>query len=815
MRSRRLIHLLLFAILLSLSAPAQSQAARLRQPGVGPTLAYPLLFVTQVPIVQGFGGIATTFGNHAGGLDPMGRGGDLWIRYPDGTLKNLTAAAGYGIASGLQAGPNAIAVRDPAVHWSGTKAIFSMIMGGPTKQYDYSQQETVWQLYEVTGLGQQETPVITKVPNQPSGFNNISPLYDSQGDILFTTDRPRNGALHLYPQRDEYELAPTVTGLWRLQPSSGTLQLLNHAPSGDFTPIVDSYGRVIFTQWDHLQRDQQADADDDDSLGDNQCNDGGNTYGTFNYADESAAATYTLGVRHEIFPEPRPCRQDLRQGTNLLGHRFNHFFPWMINQDGTDSEILNHLGRHELHSYFEPNFDNDANLTYFNSAIPRFNPNSILNFFQIKEDPLHNGRYYGVDAQEFGTHAAGQIISVDAPPTQDADHIRVTYVTRAVAQNAANHPGLFREPLPLAGGQLLAVHTADTGEESGSNFVDSSYEFRIKTLKQEGDGTWVADQPLTNGITKSLSYWSPDVLVSYTGVLWELNPVEVRARPVPPFTTHPAVAAPEQQMFDQAGVTVAEVQAYLVQNNLALLITRNVTSRDDADTQQPFNLRVPNGVQSSGSGGTVYDVTHLQIFQGDQLRGWTGCCSTTPAPGRRVLAQYLHDSAARAANLPIPTQAPSGSVVVAADGSVAAFVPAQRALTWQLTDAQGKGIVSERYWLTFQPGEIRMCTSCHGLSERDQANRLAPNNPPQALSVLLAYWKTENQGGPDVTPTGTVTPTGMVTPTGTVTPTPTNPSASPTPATPSASQTPTPTLNPTRVATVAAEMEFYLPVVVQ
>ena len=28
-----------------------------------------------------------------------------------------------------------------------------------------------------------------------------------------------------------------------------------------FTPIVDSYGRILFTRWDHLQRDQQADGD--------------------------------------------------------------------------------------------------------------------------------------------------------------------------------------------------------------------------------------------------------------------------------------------------------------------------------------------------------------------------------------------------------------------------------------------------------------------------------------------------------------------------------------------------------------------------
>ena len=101
------------------------QAAPAQQPL---TLPNPILFVTQVPIVSDFTTIGSTFGNHLGRIDAVGRGGDLWMRYPDGTLKNLTAAAGYGIATGVQAGANAIAVRDPAVHWSGTKALFSMVI---------------------------------------------------------------------------------------------------------------------------------------------------------------------------------------------------------------------------------------------------------------------------------------------------------------------------------------------------------------------------------------------------------------------------------------------------------------------------------------------------------------------------------------------------------------------------------------------------------------------------------------------------------------------------------------------------------------
>jgi hypothetical protein len=235
----------LFLLLAVILTPAYSQTN-------------PILFVTQIPVHPDFATIGSVFANHRAGMQEATRGGDLYIRYPNGVLRNLTAEAGFGNA-GFQ-GTSAIAVRDPAVHWNGQKAVFSMVIGAPTQQFQVNSY--FWQLYEVTGLGQGETAVITKVPNQPQSSNNVSPVYASDGRILFISDRPRNGAAHLYPQLDEYETTPSNSGLWSLDPASGALLLLDHAPSGDFDPIVDSFGRVIFSRWDHLQRDQQADADD-------------------------------------------------------------------------------------------------------------------------------------------------------------------------------------------------------------------------------------------------------------------------------------------------------------------------------------------------------------------------------------------------------------------------------------------------------------------------------------------------------------------------------------------------------------------------
>src|ERR1700760_2372778 len=145
-------------------------------------LSNPILFVTQVPVPGDFTTVTSNFGNQIPTVQQAPRGGDLWIRYPDGTARNLTRAAGFG-TGGMQ-GANAIAVREPSVHWSGTKALFSMVIGAPKQQYVW--EDYVWQIYEISGLGESETPVIRKIPNQPATYNNVSPFYGTDDRILFT-----------------------------------------------------------------------------------------------------------------------------------------------------------------------------------------------------------------------------------------------------------------------------------------------------------------------------------------------------------------------------------------------------------------------------------------------------------------------------------------------------------------------------------------------------------------------------------------------------------------------------------------------------
>ena len=709
-----------------------------------------ILFVTQVPqplevndatITNVFLGAGAGFGNQLADTWHAPRGGDLWLRKSDGSLTNLTRGLGYGVA-GVQH-TNGIAVREPSAHWSGTKALFSMIVGAPMNAADTN--VFFWQLYEVSGLPNGPY-AITIISGQPTNYNNVSPCYLPDGHIVFATDRPRDGSPHLYPQLDEYNDFPTVTGLWSLNPTNGDLHILNHTPSGAFSPSVDSFGRLIFVRWDHLVQDRNA---TQDRLGQS-------TNGTFNFADESAASPFNLADRVEIFPEPRTFDATNNAALKVNGNAFNSFFPWTMFLDGTGEEILNHMGRQDFFptASFKRSFTNDANLVDFTLAVPpRPNSNYFNNFFWIRENPRTNGTYLGVDAPDFGLHAAGQIVSITAPMGLNADNCTINYLT-AKTTSAPNAVGVYRNPLPLGDGTLVASFTANA-TNADANIGSSTlpvprFNFRLYTLQFSG-GVWTTNIPVTAGLSNSVggsvAQFVNGQLVTNNGALWELFPVEIRSN-APPVTATNSINGTELQVFADEGVDVALFQNYLRVNNLALVVSHNVTKRDRADRQQPFNLRIAGTtnvtVDPTSNTNLIYDIAHIQFLQANQRRGYTGGGAGVK-PGRRVLATPLHEPSADNVVNPV---ALAGSLKLGDDGSFAALLPARRAMTWQLMGtnilAPTNSIVKERYWVTFQPGEIRTCKNCHGINTADQAGAGAPNNPPQALRDLLRYWKTNN-----------------------------------------------------------------------
>lgn len=710
---------LLFNALALLAPVLPAVASETQCNGAG--LPEPVLFVLQYPATQDFASVGSLFANHRPTIGSTGRGGDLMICYPDGSLRNLTREAGFGQV-GMQTGA-AISVRDPHVHWSGHKAVFSMVIGAPTAQYQ--QRVDYWQMYEVSGLGQGQSVSITPVAHQPTDYNNVDPAYLADDTLVFSSDRPRNGQRHLYPQLDEYESAPTPTGLWKLDPASGAMFLLQHSPSGSFDPFVDSFGRLVFTRWDHLLRDQQGDGVQ-------------NPHGAFNYDSEAANAT-ALADRSEVFPETR-----LVSGI-WTGNRINHFMPWMIRPDGTGEETLNHIGRQEMHGYIERAFTGDPALADFvsvNSGRP--NPNDVLHMFQVIEDVTTPGRYLAIDGPEFGAFASGQLLSFSAPPGMPARNLVVDYLSDRSGAGFPEPPGAnfarYRNPTVLSDGTIVAAHTttANGATNLGTPTAPQpSYQFRVRRLSAGGNGQFTPGTALTQGIVRTISFYNPDQLVSYTGPLWELSPAPVKARTRPPTVLDPGLEAPEQAAFAAAGGGLESLQAFMKAWNLGLLVVRDATTRDALDKLQPFNLRVPGGTQTSVGPGQLYDVAHFQVVQGDQVRGYGG--TGTPSPGRRVLARWLNDLAAIRFNPPNPT-GPAGSVGIAADGSIAMFVPARRALSWQVTSPSGDPVVRERYWLNVQPGEIRACDGCHGATPTNQVGGSPATNTPLALQELLTWF---------------------------------------------------------------------------
>ena len=744
-----------------------------------PVVPHPVLFVTQVPTGYDFVNmtISAPFANHLPTTLAAPRGGDLMLLSSTGSLRYLTQEAGYGTAGGggVLTGNAAIAVRNPAVSFDAGKAIFSMVVGAPASVG--GAENYTWQLYEVTNLQQVlggATPTIAKVPNQPAAFNNIEPNYLSDGSIVFVSDRPRNGAAALYPVFDEYRGQPANSGLWQLDPSSGALTLLENTPSGSFGPFVDSFGRVVFSRWDHLNQDLNNDPGTSPPTG----------ITPFDYASEAPnAASSNSAV--DLYPEAIHAVA----GSNLNGFEINQFFPWTVNQDGSNEEILNHLGRHELKATFARSHTNDANLLDFNAATSgRTNSKAIDNLFEIREDPTVPGRYVGIDGVEFSMHHSGQIVAINAAQSGtllNANAVTVSYITdRQTATpyfTGASYPyniGHFRDPLPLSDGSLIAAFANTPGLEGAAGplpLPPSTYHFRLYAMTavaQNGATEYVpAASPLIPGVSKAgiqYNYTSniagqPNGTVNFSGALWELQPVEVVARATPPATAQtPLTGTPEQTVFDNYnamhpnnGVTVAEMQQFLRAQNLALVVIRNATSRDRADQQQPYNLDVPGGVQTISNlpaylGPPLYCIDRMQFFQADQVRGFTTGTIANAMPGRRPLPRPLNDAHALQFNLPGDIAVP-GSQFIETDGSVALFVPAQRPMVWQsLAPSTSCGsaaqppsapVVRERYWIEFQPGEIRACNSCHGVNQSNQAGGPAPANPPLALADLLGWWK--------------------------------------------------------------------------
>jgi hypothetical protein len=728
-----------------------------------------LLFVTQTPVTgSDFARITGTFGNQGTNPNDVPRGGDLMIAYPkaDGSfeIRNLTREAGLGMKDPntpetASCGSNMVALREPSVSWDATKALVSMLVG--------CSDDSRWQIYEVEGLQRGQVAKFTQL-EQPS-FNNISPIYSPEGDgterIIFGSDMSWHGpaATHL-KCLDEYEEQHSNCGLFKLD-RSGQIESLDPSPSGSFTPSIDSFGRIIFTRWDHLENDQQEE-DDKHKLD------------LFNWLTEDAAAAterFTSATRQiqSVFPERK-----FSAASGFATHEQKPFIPWQVNIDGTGAETLNHFGRHEFKFIRAARTGAVAsNLGLSDNNANGFGGNNIDAFRFLREDPLTRGRYYSILSPEFGTCSGGAVATIDAAPDVLPADIKVSYITSPDTYSAESH-ALFRSPLPAGNGELWAsvstTHDVADSNAKPPTFRADNCAYRLASLVKQGD-YFVPAGNVTPGA--GLQRMLDGKVVTQ----WEWDAVEVRPRTKPePFATQAPLEVGEMNAF--ATVFGADAQkglnafrAFLTENKLALAVVRNITWRQRDDLQQPFNLRVLGSdvtTTRTNSNASILDIDHLQVFTGQQLRGSDGDSEVNAAENyRRVLAQPAKEivrndrngvprnvNVPPAAGVPVPVGTANVSTV---DGSVAFIVDARLPTTWQTINSTAlgdplertDGIVRERYWIGFQPGEIRMCPACHGGLDGDKAQNgktfaelkalgNKPETSTQALVELLAYFKT-------------------------------------------------------------------------
>lgn len=712
-----------------------------------------------------FGHQMETFGNHTTGMREAPRGGDLCLMDVQGDVRFLTKEAGFGVDSGEPQRENAIAVRQPCIHWSGSKALFSMIIGGPSSAFDQSYRQNRWQIYEIINLDAVvagQVADIVKVPNQ-SEYNNISPIYGSDDQIIYTSDAPLFDMHHTYPQMDEYESTATNTGIFKLDPETGKTIHLTHSPSGDFDIHLASDGRIISTRWEHLKRDQQA-----------SNHRAGNTqWEPVNYESESTDAEIVHGeptidgkpyadgdgTPYEIFPEAfvhieNGINVEPNRDPNEPLHDFNEFLPWEITENGERHQTINHAGRHEFGGVFQHGSKiDDPNLVFslgnFSNNKYRETVGSDAGLFQIKEDPRpgKEGTFYGTWAREFSRFASGRILEFELPIGANPQDMEIVDWSSSTIDNEANNKGHFRNPIMLMDGTMLVSYTS----QSLLYNSDNVYHFQISAMQKmnndNNDTEHVACTPFTGvGIERDIVYWGDSTTpISVLLQMNEVDVVEIVPRTRPNARPEYEIAEIEKQILDEENVNEEELRTWMIENNLALIAIRNITERDQGESQQPFNLQVPGGVSTIPKSGKVYDISHFQIFGGEMIRGY----GLRNYEGRRTIATPLRNNEAnpniKGVNL-FDTSGPESSVKIGADGSVAAFVPATRALTWQTVAPDGEPIVRERQWITFAPGEIRTCEGCHGINDKTQAGNLVPENKPEALRELLIAWKNDFEG---------------------------------------------------------------------
>ena len=594
-------------------------------------------------------------------------------------------------------------------------------------------------------------------PNQPANFNNVTPIYATDGRILFTSDRPRERRARTSTR------SSTSTSRRRRRrasgastPATGDLTLLEHSPSRRLLARRSTaFGRVIFTRWDHLQRDQQADADPVDAPP---------TYGAFTYASEAANAATTPSARRR-----RGVPRAARRHAPTCWPRTSRAQRSTTSSRGRSTRTAPRTRRSTTsaatssRSYFERQLQRRRQSRRVRLRPQRpvrtHNPTRAPQHAPDPREPVGPRRATtAIDAPEFDTHAAGQVLGIAGAPTpqrrRDRRHLGDPPRHRQLRRHAERRPATpastatrCRSPRRDADRRARGRAAAPTPPRDARRRRTSARRTHARLalrlphararqptggtgrLRQHGATLDARRSPRRSG-SGIPTTWSP----TPTAPLWELDPVEVRPRPAPPATGAAAARAGAGGVRRSRRRPRRVPRSYLEERDLALIVSRDVTTRDHADRQQPFNLRVPGGrADGRRPGGT--DLRRRRTCSSSRA---TRCAASAarldPRPAGACSRSRMHD--------PRPTtrrrRGPPGSVTLALDGSMAALVPAA-----PRADLAAHRRLRRRRWCASATGSpsspARSASAPRATaSATDQAGAPQPTNPPppapQALS---------------------------------------------------------------------------------
>ena len=331
----------------------------------------------------------------------------------------------------------------------------------------------------------------------------------------------------------------------------------------------------------------------------------------------------------------------------------------MVNPDGSGLETLNHIGRHELARLLQPRLQQRPQSRRVHLRRLRLRAST-------PRDPQHARDPRERRSSRASTSASTRPSSAPTPPAGcSVIHGAPDRTRRRDGDHLSHHPR-HRERHRRRPGRLplgpLPQSAAALRDGSGSSPSTparrapacprpgrprTTVDGRPVRATSSGCGSWwrraacagylaVRRRRSRRGSPRRSAYWDPDVLVT----LHQRHDVGARpGRGAAADARPPAGASrcrtPEAAVFSDEGVDVAAFRDLPRERDLALIVSRDVTTRDRADRQQPFNLRVPGGsvqtIPAPAAASTTS--THMQLFQADLIRGASAGSATPACPG--------------------------------------------------------------------------------------------------------------------------------------------------------------------------------------